>query len=312
MMQGIGMPAATEKFLLDIERLQQRSQRAQRQLTSGLKIEQVSDSPDDIPRLLDARASLERTEQVVANLGRVKVEVDTAEKALQNAVQLMERARALATQGASGHQDAATRLHVAGELEAILERMVALASTAVEGRYIFSGDGDQGVPYRLDLSLPKGVSDYLGSASNRQVADASGALFSIAYSADVIFDSANEEENVFFAINGMRRALLAVDNPPDPPDPTIPSIEQALHNLGTASLYLNQRLANYGLIQNRVAEAVQAAEKLQLSLQRQIAQIEEADLAAAASNLLNAQTHLEAAFEARAQTPRRSLFDYLG
>ncbi|MBI3684654.1 MAG: hypothetical protein HY235_30155 [Acidobacteria bacterium] len=307
-----GLNAFTEKFLLDIGRLQKRTDRAQEKLTSGLKLTKVSDSPDDVSSLLDSRAGLDSAIQVQQNLTRVKVEVDAGEKALQNGVQLLERARVLGAQGSSNLQTAATRAHLAGELQALLERMVAAASTAVEGRYIFSGDADQIAPYQVDLSTPSGVSAYQGAASTRQVADSSGLLFPVAQSADILFDSATGSENVFLAINGMRRALLAVDNPPNPPDPTIPSIEQALGNLGSAALYLNQRLASYGLTQNRVAEAATAASALELSLRARIASIEEADLAEAATDLGQARIGLDAALQARARTPRRSLFDYLG
>ncbi|MCC6390023.1 MAG: hypothetical protein IT167_05430, partial [Bryobacterales bacterium] len=215
-----GLPPSAEKFLIDVNRLQRRNERAQQQITSGLKLSKVSDRPDDISRLLSARAGLDRVHQVQLNLGRVKVEADSAENALENAVSLVERARVLASQGSGGQQNASARTQVAGELQGILERLVSVASTAVEGRYIFSGDNDQVAPYGLDPAAPGGVTAYQGAASTRQVADASGLQFTVAQTADNIFDSADPETNVFQAVNGMRRALLAVDNPPDPPDPT--------------------------------------------------------------------------------------------
>lgn len=310
MMRGI--PSSTERFLIDINRLQKRSVKAQQQLASGLKISKVSDSPDEVSRLLSARANLESVLQTQQNLGRIKVEVDTAERALQNSVSLVERARTLGAQGSNDLQGAATRQQIADELQGILERLVTAAATAVEGRYVFSGDADQTPPYSLDLSMPNGVGSYQGAAANRKVADASGLLFSTGQSADLIFDSADAEQNVFGAVNGMRRALLAVDNPPDPPDPTIPTVSEALHRLDTASRYLNQRLSTYGLIQNRVRESLDGAARLEISQRAQIAGIEEADLAQAAVELTQTRTNLEAALQARATSPRRSLFDVLG
>jgi flagellar hook-associated protein 3 FlgL len=307
-----GLPPSAERFLLDVRRHQRRLDTAQRQLTSGLKLTRVSDAPDQVSRLLTARNGLERVEQTQLNLGRVKTEVDTAEKALATAVSLVERARVLGAQGSSGHQDAGTRAQVAAELQGVLERLVATANVAVEGRYLFSGDSDQTAPYELDMSRPSGVSAYQGTASTRKVADSSGLTFGVGFTAELIFESPNPDEQVFAAVNGMRRALLAVDNPPDPPDPTIPTIEEALHNLGSASVYLNQRLATYGIIQNRVTESIDAAAKLELSLRTQVANIEEADLAEAATDLTQARLQLDAAFQTRANTPRRSLFDYLG
>jgi flagellar hook-associated protein 3 FlgL len=310
MIQGI--PTPVEKFLADVARLQRRAERAQQQLSTGLKLTKVSDSPDQVGSLLQLRAEAGRAAQANQNLGRVKTEVDTAEKALQSALRIFDRARVLTTQGANGLASAETRLHLATELEGLLERMVALTAANVEGRYIFSGDTDQAAPYQLDPTTANGVGPYLGASSTRQISDSSGFLFSIGQSADILFDSANADENVFFAINGARRALLAVDNPPNPPDPTIPTLEEALRNLGTATVYLNRHLASYGVIQNRVGEAIETATKLELDLKRQISSIEEADLVDATTELVTSRTNLETALQARASTPRRSLFDYLG
>lgn len=307
-----GLTPSAESFLTDIDRLQKRFDRAERQLTSGFKLTRVSDGPDDVSRLLTARASLERAEQTELNLGRVKTEVDTAESSLGSAASLMDRARTLAAQGANGNQTAATRSHIASELQGILERLVSVANVSVEGRYLFSGDADQVAAYTLDDTQPSGVAAYQGTVATRQVADSTGLTFSVALTADVIFDSANPDEKIFEAVNGMRRALLAVDNPPTVPDPTIPTIDQALHNLGQSALYLNQQIATYGIYQNRVTDATDAANRLQLSLKQQVSSVEEADLAEAATELAESRTALEAAFTARSLNPRRSLFDYLG
>ncbi len=307
-----GLNASTEQFLLDVDRLQKRSERAQRRLTSGLKVQNVSDSPDDVSRLLEARAGIERVKQTQQNLGRVKTEVDAAEKALENAVQLMDRARTLSTQGINGLASADTRHQLASEMQGLLEQMVTIAGTAVEGRHILSGDNDQTPPYVLDLTTAKGVGDYQGTETLRQVADTSGLLFTCSQSADIIFDAADNTQNVFYAINGMRRALLAVDNPPDIPDPTIPTLDQAAANLGSASQYLNQRLSQYGLYQNRVTEAIDTGTKMQLSLKQQVANLEEADLAEAATELSQMKIHLDAAYQTHAVASRKSLFDYIG
>lgn len=307
-----GLPSSTERFLLDLARIQRRQEKAERQVTSGLRIQTASDDPEALGRLLEARAGLDRVAQTQLNLGRVKVEVDTAERALQQAASIMDKARGLGAQGASGHQSATTRQHIAGEMEALLERLVAVSGTAIEGRFLFSGDNDQAPPYQVDLLVPSGVSAYQGSDSTRLVADPSGLAFSTATTAQEIFDSPNPSENVFAAVNGMRRALLAYDNPPNPPDPTIPALSEALANLESSGIYVNQKLAGYGLVQNRVNEAIETAAKMELAHKQQIAGIEEVDLAAAASELTQTRTALEAAFTVRVQTPRKSLFDYIG
>src|SRR5512147_2599399 len=90
---------SAERFLNDLARVQQRTDRAARQIASGVRVSTASDAPSDIAAILRLHASVERNQQIQANLGRVKTEVDGAEQALQAAVQVMDRAAVLTSQG---------------------------------------------------------------------------------------------------------------------------------------------------------------------------------------------------------------------
>ena len=74
MLQGLS-PSA-ERFLNDLARINARSDKAQRQLASGLRLERPSDDPDQVSLLLETRAEASRVTQVTNNLGRVKTEVE--------------------------------------------------------------------------------------------------------------------------------------------------------------------------------------------------------------------------------------------
>src|ERR1700687_5267254 len=90
------------RFLSGLSQIQQRSERAQRELTSGLKINTISDAPDQIGSLWQKSWELDNVNQIDATLGRVKTEVDAAQTALGSAVTLVERAQTLSSQGATG------------------------------------------------------------------------------------------------------------------------------------------------------------------------------------------------------------------
>ena len=59
---------SADSFLADIDRLQAKSDRAQRQLSSGLRVTKASDDPDQVASMLDISASLARNEQIGVNL----------------------------------------------------------------------------------------------------------------------------------------------------------------------------------------------------------------------------------------------------
>src|SRR5579862_1423585 len=90
---------AAEQFLADLSRVQSQIDQANRQISSGSKISQPSDAPDQLQGLMRLRADIARNAQVSTNLVEVKSEADTAEQSLETATQLMDRVTSLASQG---------------------------------------------------------------------------------------------------------------------------------------------------------------------------------------------------------------------
>jgi flagellar hook-associated protein 3 FlgL len=294
---------SAQSFIVGLAQIQAREQQAQQQLTTGLKINVVSDAPDQISNLLQTRSDLSQTQQIDANLGRVTTEVNTAETVLQSAVSLVENAQSLGTQGASDLASSATQQNVANQLGSVLQQLVAAANTTVEGRYVFSGDSDQQVPYTFDSTQTNPVGAYQGSAATRQIQGSNGSLFSVSLNAQTIFDSPDATQNVFTAINNLRQALLSNSG--------AAAVSSALADVQTAGSYLNQQLAFYGNVQNQLTSASNAVKNNETNLQSQISGIQDADEVAAITQLTEGQTAQQAALVSRAQLPKTTLFDYL-
>lgn len=293
---------ASQNFLSGLNQIQLRLQNAQTQLTTGLKINNVSDDPTLIANLWQTRSQLTQVQQIDTNLGLVQTEVNTAESSVSSAVTLVERALTLGAQGATDTASASTRQDLAGELGSILQELVATANTSVQGRFVFSGDTDQTAPYSIDLTQSSPVSAYLGSASTRQVQSPDGTTFPVALTAQQIFDSPNAQTNVFTSINSLRQGLLNNDDT---------AINSALSDVQTADSYLNQQLAFYGTVQNRVDSSLTFGQNYVVQLKTQISGVEDANEAESIMNLTQAQTQLQAALQSEAQIPRTTLFDFL-
>lgn len=299
---------SAELFLANLARVQSQIDQAESQISSGLKISQPSDAPDQLEGLMRMRADLARNTQVSTNLAEVKSETDTAEKSLETATQLLDQAVSLGAQGASGTQTASGRQTLALQVQGILEQLVGLSQTAVQGRFVFSGDQDQSFSYDLNLSNANGVNRLLTTQATRQVTDASGISFTVALTAQNIFDHRNPDDtlaadNVFAAVNSLRVSLQANDQA---------GINTALTSLHTANDYLNSQLAFYGSVQNRVQDAQTFASQQNVQLQTALSQTQDADIAQAAVSLTQSQTQRQAALQAQAARPRTSLFDFLG
>lgn len=292
-----------QQFLANLEKIEDRQTLAQRRISTGLRVSQVSDDPDQISTLLTARAHLAANQQIQTNLGRVKAEVDSADQVLQQAITLFEHIRTIGAQGNSATQTAQTRASLAQEVGSTLEQLVGLAGTSVEGRFIFSGDSDQTVPYTIDLTQPSPLSAYQGTAATRQAQHPNGTTFALAHTAQEIFDSTDPATNVFQTANALRVALAANDDA---------AIALAVDGLTAAGEYLNSQAAFYGTTQNKIAEALDYGNAFQVQLQTQISSLVDADLTEAIVDLNQANTQQQAALESWARLPRTTLFDFLG
>jgi flagellar hook-associated protein 3 FlgL len=294
--------ASDQNFLVSLAQIQAADQAAQTELSTGLKINTVSDAPDQISELLQTNADLSQTQQVETNLNQVATEVNTAESTLESSVSLVERAETLGAEGANSTSTAATNQNLADELGTVLQQLVSNANTTVEGRYIFSGDSDQTAPYSIDLTQTNPVSAYQGTAATREIQGADGSQFAVSLTAQDIFDSPNAQQNVFTSINNLRVALLNNDSS---------GINSALADVQTSDAFINQQLAFYGTVQDRLTSASNYAQNYDTQLQTQISGIQDANEAQAITQMTEAQTQEQAALESRAQIPKQTLFDYL-
>ena len=293
----------TQTFLNGMTRIEARLATAQRQLSTGLRINSVSDDPSHIGDLMSVRAQLDQTTQINANLGRVKTETDTGESALQSAVNLLDQVTTLGAQGQPNTQSAATRSQLADQVGSILQELVGISNTSVEGRYIFAGDNDQQAPYSTNLAQTFPVSAYAGSAATRQVQAPDGSLFSVSKTAQEIFDSGDPDTSIFVQVTSLRNALQNNDQA---------GIDAALGALTGTGTYLNTQLAFYGNVQDQVQQATDFGSNLQTQLKTQLGGIQDADLTQAITDLVQATMQEQAALGAEGQMPRTSLFNYLG
>ena len=293
---------SADNFLVDINRLEARAERAQRQLSSGLRVSQPSDDPVQVSNILQISSAVARNDQIGANLNLVKAEVDGASQTLSTAVATLEKISVLGTQGTNFDQTAETRAGLASEVQDLLQQLVVAANAAVGGRYVFSGDSDQTQPYALDLTTATGVTAYAGSAATRQVEDPRGGTFPISQTAQQIFDAPGAA-SVFGAVNSLRVALLANDQA---------GVTAAVGALTAAHDHLGQSLSYYGSIQNEVDDGISDVKTIGLRLTTNLSALRDADLTGASIELNDAKVSLDAAFSARAKVPRTSLFDFLG
>jgi flagellar hook-associated protein 3 FlgL len=299
---------SSEAFMANIDRVQRQVEEANRQVSSGKRVNVASDAPNELDTILQMRTDEVRNSQIQENLGVAQADADAADGALTSATKLMDRATVLAAQGANFTLDATGRQNIAGEVQALLEQMTAIGNTTVQGRYIFGGEQDSTPPYQVDLTAANGVTRLTNSAPTRRVESAAGGSFAVSQSAQDIFDSRNPDDtlassNVFAALNNLRLGLLANDTT---------QITAASASLQLASDHLNTAQAFYGTVENRITDATNYSATYDVQLQTELSGKVDADVTSAALAITQGNTQLEAAFQMQAKIPRTTLFDFMG
>jgi flagellar hook-associated protein 3 FlgL len=299
---------ASELFIANVERIQQRLAEANRQVSSGKKIDQASDAPDQIDAILQLRADRQKNAQIRSNLSSALTDAQSADQALTASIRLLDRARVLAGQGANTVLDPGSRQTLAEEAQALLEQMAAYSQTTVQGRYLFSGDQDGAAAYQLDGTSLTGVRRLSTAPATRRIENPTGGSFLAGKTAQEIFDSRNTDDsvagdNVFAALSAVLAALKTGD--PKAAAASVDAVKAAARRLSLAQAF-------YGSVQNRIKDASDFAARYDTDLQKQLGLKEDADVAAAALEATQGSTQLQAAFQMRALQPRSSLFDFLG
>ncbi|HEY1216822.1 MAG TPA: hypothetical protein VGE93_24620 [Bryobacteraceae bacterium] len=299
---------ATNQFLSGLSGIEKRLTNDNRQVSSGLRVQTVSDAPDSVSQILQVNAQISASNQVKANLTAVQLEVNVAEGAVNSATTLMDRAVQLATDGASDGTSV-DRPQLAAQVQNILVEMQQLTSTQVSGRYVFSGGTDQTPPYgAVDLATntTNGVGAYTGNNHVKTIGDSYGSQFQISLTAQDVFDggpSGTPQDSVFQSLTQLYNALSASD----------PAATQvAAANIRAAANYLNQQQAIYGDFQQRISDALVSQGVLDTNLRAELSNLQDADMPRAITQQQTDATALTAAQVAYSSFPKKSLFDYIG
>lgn len=111
----------------------------QEKLSSGKNINNPSDDPVGLTRILNIGNNLAIDDRYKQNIDSAIAEVNAADSAMSNLVVLIQKAQTLTTQGANFTNNQTGRDAIADEVSQLLDQMVQIGNTEVGGRYVFGG-----------------------------------------------------------------------------------------------------------------------------------------------------------------------------
>ncbi|MBE5812369.1 MAG: flagellar hook-associated protein 3 [Clostridiales bacterium] len=111
----------------------------QNQVSTGKRIEKLSDDPVGASYSIRYNTDIEKENQYLSNIESSKEILTATETALTSTNEVLARMRELTVQAAGAAPSDSTRQSIKVELEQLRDEIISLGNTTYNGRYIFSG-----------------------------------------------------------------------------------------------------------------------------------------------------------------------------
>jgi flagellar hook-associated protein 3 FlgL len=270
--------------------------RVQEQLATGRRVNSFAEDPVASRKILKEEANLRVAESFRRTGFEAQLSLENAESVLATANDVLQRAYELALQQANDTNDQADRAAAADEIRQIRERVVELANTERNGRYLFSGLGNVADPFADDgtfsgdtgrLSVPVGRGATLDATvgGGEGFVDPAGGPNTI--------ETLVELENALRANDGAAVAGLV--------DEVLATSERAT----AARQQIGQRL-------QRLENVFDALSRVELQANATLAAERDVDVSEAVIRLREAESGLQAALAITGRLDQLSLLNFIG
>jgi flagellar hook-associated protein 3 FlgL len=280
-------------------------ERAQRQISSGLKVERMSDDPAAGSEVMRLSSSLRVLDQYRRNVRAAEGRSATAETAITSLGTTLDRAIELAVSQASSTATPATRLATKEEVDQLIGFAVGLGNTKFGDSWIFSGSRGTEAPFQVPpgqtdpfTALRDALGDPVNPTGNPRLEVGDGVTI-----------SPNPNGTEAFLDTGALEALRALSTALGANDVAgISAAQTALQNAGRNVQGVLGRLGATSSDLQNTSDNLEAMEQTLLLLRSDLRDVEIED---AISELSGRQTAYQAAMLATSRVLGQSLADYL-
>ncbi|MBY0398093.1 MAG: flagellar hook-associated protein FlgL [Thermoleophilia bacterium] len=298
MLARIGSGQIVRDFLVDLNRNQTDLARAQRQVSTGKRILSPSDDPVGIAIALGLRRDQGATAAWRRNIDDSLTWLQTTDRALGQALDVVQRAQELAVQGGNGTLSAEARALIAAEVDSLKGQLVEIGNSSLGGRFIFGGTATDTAPF--DPATETAVLPVNTGLINREVAQ--GSVVSINITADRLQDPPGAVPDLFTTLTNLSAALEANDSA---------GIATALGDLSAHQDNISALRGEGAAKVNRLELTASRFEAQEIATGDQLSRIEDADIARAITELKMRETVYRSALAVGARVIQPSLLDFL-
>jgi flagellar hook-associated protein 3 FlgL len=297
-----------QRSLLTLERRNSSMSEAHQELSTGTRVGRVSDDPVAGARILELNSGLARIVQHQRNLDSARSQLTQGELSLSAIGDLLSESRSLALQGGSGTLSQPDREILAGQVNQVLERMIAEGNRHFLGRSLFGGSRTDQDPF---IALTDETGEVVSVTVNpegmqgrvlREVNE--GEVLEVGLSGRAVFMAGGErsETDLFNLLIGLRDALRTTEGF-DSAD-LLGRIDGLVDQTAVERSTVGQKLLRLEAIESSLLDReIELGDTLSLS--------RDVDLAKATARWAMEQTAYEAALRTTASVMSTSLMDFL-
>jgi len=284
-----------------LDAAQVREQQLSNQLSSGVRVNALSDDPIAAGRNVLLLNQIQRDDAFTQTANLLTGQLQVADSALGSVVSELNQAISLATSANNGTKNASDLKAIANQLAGILGQVESLANSSYQGQYIFAGGATTTLPFSTSTFASPGVTTYTGDEDVNYLETPNGQRIQLNLPGDQIFLGAN---SVFGVLNS-----LIADFSSGAVDPV--QAEQDTQGLTAALKYVSQQrvFIDNSITQLSTANGTVTTEKTQLKAAQ--TELMQADLATVATQLSLSKTQETALESIIVQLGSGSLFDKL-
>jgi len=284
----------TKSLLSSINRNRESMHSIQESITTGKEVERSSDDPVQFFRANRFRQSVKQNEQYLENVqdaeGWLQATASNLDSMLNQVMTLRERA----VQSANDSLSAENRLHMASEINNIVEDLVNMANESFLDKNLFSGTKTKiENPFLFDGNSI----EYQGNTGkiNRRISG--NFTININVTGQDILDT-----NIFNSALNLRTALENDDTN---------EIANMIDSIDSASEKMISLNTSIGSIQNQLELAEDRLRTANLNLSTFISETEDVDLASAITQYNSEEMAYQAALQSTANILRLNIMDFL-
>lgn len=291
-----------------VNRLQdnlQALEKSRHQISSGKRVNTMSDDPSAGTELVRLGSSFRAIEQYRRNINFGKARATTEESTLDELMKTMDRAVELSVAQSSGTANAQTRSITKSEVDVLINQAVALGNTRFGDDYLFGGTRAGEAPLRVPPN-PGDPFTALVDGSNTPV-DPSGNLD--VEIGDGRYVTPNHNATQVFLDTGVLDALRSLSTALGNNDQA--AIGASTQTLMTASSHVQDLLGEQGARARELLESDDRLDSLALTMEQHRSDLRDTEIEKTMIELVGRQTQYQAAMSATARVLGLSLANYL-